>query len=99
MESIKEEYTSYLPQDLISDIENDSFEIRDEISINTINEQDDFSFQTPEQNFFHCQSFQNLIPFNSFNQSFQLNNSNIIPYVKSMDDIQKNILINQNFIN
>ena len=99
MESIKEEYTSYLPQDLISDIENDSFEIRDEISINTLNEQDDFSFQTPEQNFFHCQSFQNLIPFNSFNQSFQLNNSNIIPYVKSMNKIKKNILINQNFIN
>ena len=99
MESIKEEYTSYLPQDLLTDIENDSFEIRDEISINTINEQDDFSFHTPEQNFFHCQSFQNLIPFNSYNQNFQLNNSNIIPYVKSMDDIQKNFLINQNFMN
>ena len=96
MESIKEEYISYLPQDLISDIENDSFEIRDEMNLN---DQEEFSFQNSENNFFHCQSFSNL-PFNSFNQSFQINNNNVIPYVKSMDDIiQRNYLMNNNFIN
>jgi mRNA-binding protein PUF3 len=97
MESIKEEYISYLPHDLISDIENDSLETRDENSLN-FNEQEDFSLQNSNNNIFHCQSFPNL-SFDWYNESFQKNN-NVIPYVKSMDDVlQRNYFMNQNYIN
>ena len=101
---IKEE-SSFLPHDLIDDIENDSLDSTEEISniinrpeeINQFNSQ--FNNSIYEQNFNHYKSFSNL-PFLTYFQNFQTEkNSNSIPYVRSMDDMQNNIYINeyQNF--
>ena len=100
---IKEE-SSFLPHDLIDDIENDSLDSTEEISniinrpeeINQFNSQ--FNNSIYEQNFNHYKSFSNL-PFLTYFQNFQEKNSNSIPYVRSMDDMQNNIYINeyQNF--
>ena len=101
------EESSFLPHDLIDDIENDSLDSTEEISniirpeeINQFNIQ--FNNSIYEQNFNHYKSFSNL-PFLTYFQNFQEKNSNSIPYVRSMDDMQNNIYIteyqNLNFFN
>ena len=72
---IKEE-SSFLPHDLIDDIENDSLDSTEEISniinrpeeINQFNSQ--FNNSIYEQNFNHYKSFSNL-PFLTYFQNFQ----------------------------
>ena len=98
---MKEE-CSFLPHDLIDDIDNESYDSTEEIS-NIINRQDEmsqfnpnFQNQIQEEHFNHCQSFPNL-PFLPFYQNFHFEkNDNSIPNVRSMDDMQKNFFMNNN---
>ena len=98
---MKEE-CSFLPHDLIDDIDNESYDSTEEIS-NIINRQDEmgqfnpnFQNQIQEEHFNHCQSFSNL-PFLPFYQNFHFEkNNNSIPNVRSMDDMQKNFFMNNN---
>ena len=103
MESNIKDESSFLPHDLIDDIDNDSFDPTEEIS-KIINRQEEmtkfnqnFQNQFPDEQYNHCQSFSNL-PYINFYQNFQFdnNNNNSIPYVRSMDDMQRNLYINNN---
>ena len=106
MESNIKDESSFLPHDLIDDIDNDSFDPTEEIS-KIINRQEEMSKYNPNfqnqflnEQFNHCQSFSNL-PYVNFYQNFQFennnnNNNNTIPYVRSMDDMQGNLYINNN---
>ena len=105
MESNPKEERLFLPQDLIYDIENDSFDSTEEIS-RIIKRQDEMSQfnpnlqnYIPEHNFNHCQSFQ-ILPYLPLYQNFQFEkNDNSIPYVRSMDDMQKNFYLNNQNLN
>ena len=98
---MKEE-CSFLPHDLIDDIDNESYDSTEEIS-KIMNRQDEmsqfnlnFQNQIQEEHFNHCQSYSNL-PFLPFYQNFHFEkNNNSIPNVRSMDDMQKNFYMNNN---
>ncbi len=102
METQMKEECSFLPHDLIDDIDNESYDSTEEIS-NIINRQDEmsqfnpnFQNQIQEEHFNHCQSFSNL-PFLPLYQNFHFEkNNNSIPNVRSMDDMQKNFFMNNN---
>ena len=98
---MKEE-CSFLPHDLIDDIDNESYDSTEEIS-KIMNRQDEmsqfnlnFQNQIQEEHFNHCQSYSNL-PFLPFYQNFHFEkNNNSIPNVRSMDDMKKNFYMNNN---
>ncbi len=102
METQMKEECSFLPHDLIDDIDNESYDSTEEIS-KIMNRQDEmsqfnlnFQNQIQEEHFNHCQSYSNL-PFLPFYQNFHFEkNNNSIPNVRSMDDMQKNFYMNNN---